>query len=123
MEDGGGGITYPPTLILCTRFMGGGKLNLIILLLLTIPSPVDELLGTQLLSVVAFRGMSDPVGFYESARCSRGLQDGENGASVSVATVVLAAAVAATATAAAVTVPIRKGKAGKGTSSIVTEGA
>ena len=109
MEDGGGGITYPPTLILCTRFMGGGKLNLIILLLLTIPSPVDELLGTQLLSVVAFRGMSDPVGFYESARCSRGLQDGNDGASISVATMFSAsdAAAAAAADVAAVTVPIK----------------
>ena len=43
-----------------------------------------------------------------------------NGAFISLATVVSAAAEAA---AAAVTVPIREGKAGEGTSSIVAEGA
>ena len=65
MEDGGG-IPYPPPLLLWTGIMGGGGGYLTLPLILPMPPSVDEPLGTKCLSVVAFRGMSGPVGFDDS---------------------------------------------------------
>ena len=72
--------------------MGGGGGNLMIPLLLPIPPSVDEPLDTQLLSVVAFRGMSEHVNFDNSEpNAVKGCEKGEEGAStsISVDTVVL----------------------------------
>ena len=46
--------------------MGSGRGNLTLPLLLPMPPSVDEPLDTQLLSTVAFGGMSDPVCFDDS---------------------------------------------------------